>query len=124
MHQARLGLGIVPPRTAVDVTVEDIRVMPETPARLERPTVRVAKGSLTILGDVPSGRYIWYRGGDTVIVRDLNWREIETLPVRKRDFVAPRGELDLQVESRVAGPLPWLEVQFFVEDEPLALSAR
>jgi hypothetical protein len=124
MRQARLGLGIVPPGTAVDVTVEGIRLMPETPARLVRPTVRVGNGSLAILGDVPSGRYIWYRGRETVSIHDLNWREIETLPVRKRDFAAPGGKLELEVRSRVAGRFPWLEVQFFVRDEPLDLPSR
>jgi hypothetical protein len=46
---------------------------------------------------------------------------ITSLPVVKKNFVAPHGPLEIGVDSKGPGPMPWLESQFFVKDKPLTV---
>ncbi len=111
----QLALGRVPPKTHASAVVSNLRLLAETPATLVNPTLKLNAGALQILGEVKSDHYIWHTGGDTVGVYDLNWNEVQRLPVRKQDFVAPAkgSQIEYQVLSEGDGPLPQLGVQIF-----------
>ncbi len=119
LRRMSLGLGQVPPKTTVNISIANLRLLPETPAALIVPVISVGAGTLEITGTIASDSYAWYRGGETLGVYDANWQLIATLPVVKKNFVAPHGPLEIGVESKGPGPMPWLESQFFVKDEPL-----
>ncbi len=70
-------------------------------------------------GTVPSGHYLWYRGGDSVGLYDLNWNKVGDLAVREQDFVFPTGPFTVQLTAAPAQQL-WLEVQFFAKGDPIA----
>jgi hypothetical protein len=91
LHRLSIGLGKVPPKTTVDIAVANIRVLPEVPAALVNPVITLGAGSLQIAGTVSSESYVWYKGGDTIGVYDLNWNKIADLPVRKTGLYGAQG---------------------------------
>ena len=121
LHRMSIGLGKVPPKTTVDISVANIRVLPEMTTALLNPVIMVGSGSMQITGSIPSESYVWYKGGDTIGVYDLNWGKMSDLPVSRSNFIAPKGSLQLRVESKGSHPAPWLECQYFVKDTPLLL---
>ena len=124
LHRMSIGIGKVPPKTTVDVSVANIRVLPEIQAALMNPVITLGAGVLRITGTVPSESYVWYKGGDRVGVYDLNWNKIADLPVEKQNFIAPKGPLQIRVESKGSNPAPWLECQFFVKGATLTVQAN
>ncbi|MCB1132882.1 MAG: hypothetical protein KDN05_17290, partial [Verrucomicrobiae bacterium] len=119
LARVSMGLGKVPPQTNVDVVVSNLRLLPETPAALRDPVIAIDNGMLHLKGEVHSDSYIWYRGGDSVGVYDLNWKPQATLPVVSKDFIAPQGDMDLRIGAPGMDRSVWFECQFFVKDAPL-----
>ena len=124
LRRMSIGLGKVPAKTTVDISVANIRVLPEIPTALRNPVITLGAGSMHITGSIPSESYVWYKGGDTLGVYDLNWKKISDLPVKKQNFTAPKGSLQIRVESQGSNPEPWLECQFFVKDAPMTMPAE
>ena len=124
LHRMSIGLGKVPPKTTVDVSVANIRVLPEIPAALINPVITLGAGALRITGTIPSESYAWYKGGDRVGVYDLNWNQIADLPVERQNFTAPKGPLQIRIDSKGTNPMPWLECQFFVKDTTMTVHAN
>ena len=122
LRRVSMGLGKVPPKTSVDIKISNLRILPEIPSALKNPVIALGAGSLQIMGVIPSDSYLWYQGGDTVAVHDLNWKKIAELPVKKQNFIAPKGPLQIRIESPDSAPAPWLECQFFVKDTPMVVS--
>ncbi len=50
---------------------------------MKNPVIHVGKGQLRVLGNIPSGQFIQYTGGDKAIVYDENWNKREILPIEK-----------------------------------------
>ena len=121
LHCMSIGLGKVPAKTTVDISVANLRVLPEIPTALINPVITLGTGTLQITGTIPSESYIWYTGGATLGVYDLNWKKISDLPVAKKNFLAPKGKLEIRVEGKGPEPAPWLECQFFVKDTPMVV---
>ena len=46
---------------------------------MKNPVIHVGKGQLRVLGNIPSGQFIQYTGGDKAIVYDENWNQSEIL---------------------------------------------
>jgi hypothetical protein len=111
----------VPPKTTVDISVANLRVLPEIPTALTNPVIALGTGTMQITGTIPSGSYIWHQGGETLGVYDLNWKKISELPVAKKSFRAFTGKLEIRVGSKGPEPAPWLECQFFVRDTPMVM---
>ena len=116
-----LGIDRVDPNSKASVLLEDLRFLPEKDSALVNPTIKVDNGSLSIMGTVPSDRYLWYRGGDQVGVYDLNWNKIKDLPVTLNNPLAKSKESKLSVVNHNENGDPWLEVQFFVKDEAMSV---
>jgi hypothetical protein len=122
IDRVELGLGVIPPNTNVDVKISNLRLMKEHSVTLEQTTIRLNNGSLTIHGQVDSDQYLWYKGGKSIGVYDLNWNLIKHLPITTSHFVANNASNILSIDAKVKGNLPpWFEVQFMVKDEPLQL---
>ncbi|MEI8309702.1 MAG: hypothetical protein WCH98_02995 [Verrucomicrobiota bacterium] len=121
IFQVRVGLGIIPPETTAHVKIENLRILKEVKTELKNPVFRVGLGSLRVNGTIPSDCYLWFTGGDSIGIYDLNWKKVADLPVTKENFVVPEGETEISIES--ASNQPWLECQFFVQDHPMLLSA-
>jgi len=124
LKKVSLAIGKVPPKTSVDIKVSNLRVLPEIPTAVINPIINVNSGSMHITGKVASESFLWFQGGDTVGVYDLNWHKIADLPVKKQNFIAPKGTVKLSLACQDANPTPWLEWQFFVKDTPLFLGAK
>ena len=123
---SRISLGIdrVEPNSKASVLLEDLRFLPEKASALVNPTLNVGTGGITINGTVPSDRYLWYQGGDKVGVYDLNWNKLEGLSVTLASAEAATGEVDLSVTNHNKNGSPWLEVQFFVKDKGMPVTAN
>lgn len=119
LARVSMGLGKVPPQTNVDVVVSNLRLLPESPAILRDPVIAINNGKLKLSGEVRSDSYLWYRGGDSVGVYDLNWKPTGKLPVVSKDFVAPQGDMELTIGAPGMDSAVWFECQFFVKDTPL-----
>lgn len=124
LSQISMGLGKIPPQTKVDVTISNLRLLPESPQVLRNPVIAIQGGTLRISGDVPSESYLWYRGGNSVTLHDLNWKKTADLPVVCEHFTAPQGDLDIRIDADGINRPAWLECQFFVKDTPLRVSER
>ncbi|MCH2026807.1 MAG: hypothetical protein MK172_13805, partial [Verrucomicrobiales bacterium] len=124
-HISRVSLGIdrVPAGKRSSILIEDLRFLPETKSSLVYPTINVGSGSISIQGTVPSDRYLWYQGGDSVGVYDLNWNKLESLPVHLNRALFPSSEASVSVKNNNPNGDPWLEVQFYVKDTPLPVGA-
>jgi hypothetical protein len=124
LNKMAIGLGKVPPNTSADITVSNLRVLPEIAGELQNPVIRIGAGALQIGGTIPSSSYIWYQGGATAAIYDLNWNKTADLPVKKQNFIAPQGPLKVGVVCPGANPQPWLECQFFVKEKPMIIGVK
>jgi hypothetical protein len=77
-----------------------------------------------VKGSVASGQYLQYEGGATAAVFDENWNKVRDVPVEKNEYVMPAGWAPVSISTTQAAPLPWLEVQFMTEGEPMVVPAR
>jgi len=124
LSRMAIGLGEVPKKTTVDIKVSHLRVLPEVPASLINPVIKVGSGSMQITGTIRSESYLWYQGGDSLGVYDANWKKLADIPVKKDRFVAPKGSLQIGVESKDSPVIPWLESQFFVKGTPMKVPPK
>jgi hypothetical protein len=121
IRRVSLGIGMIPPETAVAVNVQNLRILKEMNSELKNPVIKINEGTLSVRGTIQSDCYLWYLGGDTVGVYDLNWKKRADLTVKKNTFNVPSGESTITLLNSEADSQPWLECQFFVKDEPWIL---
>jgi hypothetical protein len=114
-----MGFGYVPPQTKASVAVSNLRLLQEVEARLVNPVLKVGKGKLRVQGSLPSDRYLWFTGGDTIGVYDLNWNLLDKLPVVKENFRVPAGPTRYRIDAEPAAHMPWLAVQILTKGVPL-----
>ena len=120
IRKVRVGFGTVPPKTHAKVTVSNIRPLCQTAKDLQDLTIKVGAGrELIVPGTIPSGHYLWYKGGDTVGLYDLNWNKVRDLAVRKQSFTFPAGALSVELSAAPPERRSWFEVQFFTKGKPL-----
>jgi hypothetical protein len=120
----KMGLGIVPPKTKVNVKVENLRILKENDATLINPSIRLGKGSLNIRGEVSSDHYLWYTGGTSIGVYDLNWNKVKDLSVVKDNFSAIHGEQTFSMSDDSHDKKVWLECQLMVKGQPMVLGSK
>ena len=114
-----LGFGMIPPRSAPRVRIAGLRQLRDVPSKLVRPVIRIGSGSLTVDGEIETGCYLKYDGGDTATVFDRNWNELRTLPVASDHSLMPSGFAAVHIDVPDGAPRPWLELQTIVMGEPI-----
>lgn len=118
-----LGFGYIPARTNPRVRIASLRALTEAPSRLVNPVIRTGSGSLAVQGEVESGCYLRYEGGDVATVHDRNWKKLKTLSVARENYTMPSGFAPVSVTVAEGAPRPWLELQAVVVGEPLRVPA-
>lgn len=124
INRVAIGLDRVPANTKSSVLVEDIRFLAEKKSALVNPIFKAGKCEIRAHGDIESNSYIWYRGGEKLGVYDLNWNKIKELPIQLNDGLKEKGYSELSVVNHNKSSNPWLEVQFFVQDEAIPLNLK
>jgi hypothetical protein len=89
----------------------------EIPSLIKNPVIHAGSGALLIRGEVKSDQYLWYQGGDTVGVYDLNWCLQGNLPVVRQDYEVETGFSEFWIDGEGSAPPPWLDVQFIAKGE-------
>jgi hypothetical protein len=112
VRRVRIGFGELPPRGQATVKVEQLTALGEIAVVLEHPVVRVGVGQLRVHGNIPSGYFLQYTGGDKAILYDENWRQRADFPVATTNYTMPAGQANVTVSAEQLGPWPWLDVQF------------
>jgi len=112
-----LGLENIPPKSKATVLIEDLRFLPEKHSALVNPELHLGAAKLCITGVIPTGSYLWYQGGKSVAVYDLNWNKVKELSVTLDDGKMPAAWADIKVINHNPQSAPWLEVQFFAADQ-------
>ena len=74
-----------------------MRFLPEKESVLKDAVIQVGEGKMTILGEVESGHYLWYQGGDSVSVYDLNWNKLKELPIKNNSYQASNGDNEIKI---------------------------
>jgi hypothetical protein len=115
---------MIPPRTNPRVRISNLRVMCDVPSKLVNPVIRTGTGSLTVKGEIASGWYLRYDGGDVATVHDRNWKKLRTLSVVRDGYVMPAGFAPVRVDVADGTPQPWIELQTIVSGEPIAVRGR
>ncbi len=118
-REVSVGFGRVMAKTHPRVLVENIRLLGDTPSSIHDPVIHAGSGALAITGEVQSDQYLWYQGGDTVGVYDLNWNLVATLPAVQAGYEVDRGFSEFRVDGRCSSPPPWLDVQFITRDDAI-----
>ena len=116
-----MGFGYIPAKTSPRVKVENLQVLADCPIKLVNPVIVVGAGELRIDGQIESGQYLRFAGGDTAGVYDENWHLLKQLPVKRRSYLMPSGPAQVSVRVADGAPRPWLEAQFFAEGEPIQI---
>ena len=124
LTKASLGLGMIPKETDVDIKVSNLRLLRELTTELKDPEINIGKGSLQIKGSVNTDHYLWFKGGSSVGVYDLNWNKIKDLPVVKKNFMASKGDSRVVVNAEKQKNSPWLECQFIVKDQTMFVKGQ
>ena len=119
-----LGFGMIPPRSTPRVRITGLRQLRDVPSKLVRPVIRIGSGSLTVDGEIETGCYLKYDGGDTATVHDRNWNTLRTLPVVSDHSLMPSGFAPVRIDVPEGTPRPWLELQTIVTGEPIHVPAR
>jgi len=112
-----IGFCRVPVNTRAMALVENLRMVGEKPSSIKNPVIHAGAGTLSIKGEVKTGQYLWYQGGDSVGVYDFNWHLLENLPVERKDFEVDKGFTDYWIDGECATPPPWFDVQFIAKGE-------
>ena len=121
VRRAKIGFGEIPPWRHVAVKVEQLTALAEIPVALEHPVVRVGAGRLRVCGDIRSGQFLQYAGGEKAIVYDENWHRLGELPLETTNVTMPTGQVGVAVSTEQAGLWPWLDVQFLTSGPPVPI---
>jgi len=121
VHGASLGYGFIPPKTNPRVRISDIRVLVDVPSKLVNPVIVTAAGKLRVNGEIETGCYLRYDGGDVAAVHDRNWRKLKELKVARENYVMPAGYAPVRVDVAGGAPRPWLELQAIVTGKPMVV---
>ncbi len=125
LRAVKATLGMLPPGTSAKVKIRAIRPLALAPSETRDLALRLAPaGELLVPGPVPSGSYLWYRGGNTIGLYDANWNKLSDLPLKKDNFLFPEGPFQLEISTAEPAPQTWLECQFFVKDQPMEIVAK
>lgn len=124
VRHVSLGFGMIPPRTNPRVRISDLRAMCDLPSKLVNPTIRTGAGLLTVNGEIESGCYLRYDGGDAATVHDRNWKKLRSLHVVRDGYVMPAGFAPVRVDVAVGTPRPWIELQSVVLGEPIGVLGK
>jgi hypothetical protein len=117
-----IGFGRVMAKTHPKILVENLRVLGDTPSSIQDPVIHAGSGTLAITGEVRSDHYLWYRGGDTVGVYDLNWNLVATLPAAQMDYEVDKGFSEFRIDGRCGSPPPWLDLQFITRGDVMPVT--
>jgi hypothetical protein len=120
----QIGFRRVPANTHAKILIEDLRMAAEKPSSIKNPVIHAGQGTLAIQGEVKSGQYLWYQGGDKVGVYDKNWKHQADLPVVKTNYEVDKGFSEYWIEGETAEPAPWLDVQFITKGAPIPVPAN
>lgn len=124
VRRVSLGFGVIPARTAPRVKISHLRSLMDAPSKLVNPVIRTGAGSLAVNGEIETGCYLRYDGGDVATVHDRNWKKFKTLSVVCDGFLMPNGFAPVRVDIAAGTPRPWLELQTIVTGEPVQVSGR
>jgi hypothetical protein len=116
-----IGFGRVMPNTQPKVLIENLRMVGEASTSVKNLTVHAGNGTLTVQGEVKTDQYLWYQGGNSVGVYDLNWHLIQTLPVKRQNYDVDKGFSEYWIDGECATPAPWFDVQFITKGEVMSL---
>jgi hypothetical protein len=116
-----IGFGRVLANTYPKALVENLRIVGEKPSSIKNPVIHAGAGTLKVKGEVKSDQYLWYQGGDSVGVYDLNWCLLEKLPVEIRNYAVDKGFSEFWIDGQSGNPPPWLDVQFITKGETMEI---
>ena len=119
-----IGFGRVMANTQPKVLIENLRMVGEAPSSVKNLTVHAGSGTLTVQGEVKTDQYLWYQGGDSVGVYDLNWHLLQTLPVERKDYEVDKGFNEFWIDGECANPAPWFDAQFITKGEAIPIPAK
>ena len=121
-HGVFIGFGEVPANTHAKVLIENLRMVGEKPSSIKNPVIHAGEGTLAIQGEVKSGHYLWYQGGDKVGVYDKNWNLQTDLPVVATNYEVDKGFSEFWIDGECATPPPWLDVQFITKGDTIKVA--
>jgi len=119
VHSVAIGFGRVMANTSPKVMIENLRMLGETPSSIQDPVIHAGTGTLAIEGTIKSDHYLWYQGGETAGVYDLNWNLVATLPAVPTDYAVDQGFSEFRIDGTCGTPPPWLDVQFITRGEAI-----
>ena len=124
VQQLKMGFGYLPAKCHAEIKVEDIKALGEISTELVNPIIHTGEGALVVNGRIASNQYLEYKGGDTATVYDKNWNRLKELPVERRNDIMPHDWSTVTVTTSQNNPLPWLEVQFMTEGDPMVVPIK
>ena len=117
-----IGFGRVMANTQPKVLIENLRMVGENPSSVKNLTVHAGNGTLTVQGEVKTDQYLWYQGGDSVGVYDLNWHLLQTLPVVRQNYEVDKGFNEFWIDGECATPAPWFDAQFITKGDVIKIA--
>lgn len=121
VHGVSLGYGFIPPKTNPRVRISKLRVLVDVPSKLVNPVIVTGTGKLAVNGEIETGCYLRYDGGDVAAVHDRNWRKLKELKVIRENYVMPSGYAQVRVDVAGGAPRPWMELQMMVTGKPMVV---
>jgi len=121
VRTVQIGFGQLPPSKKATVKVEALTALGEIPVALKHPVVHIGSGQLRVQGDIGSGQFLQYTGGDQATLYDENWHQLGEFPVEKNNYIMPFGQAIVSVYNELSSPAPWLDVQFITTGTPLTI---
>jgi hypothetical protein len=113
--------GRMPARTASAVRIAGLQALKELKKPLRNPVFEAGDAVIALRGEVPTGCYLVYRGGESATVYDANWHRKAALPVTVRGGSMRTGSVSLRIRSDNAASGPWLQVRLMALGEPVAV---
>jgi hypothetical protein len=123
INSINLGFGFIPAKTNPKVRIANLRTLTDVPAKLVHPVIHTGNGSLAVAGEIETGCYLRYDGGDTASVHDRNWKKLKDLKVTRENYVMPSGFAPVWVAVAAGTPRPWLELQVIVTGRPMVVGS-
>ncbi len=124
VRTVEIGFGQLPAGKNATVKVEQLTALGEIPVALKNPVIHIGSGQLRVQGDIGSGQFLQYTGGDKATLYDENWHQLDELPVEKNNDIMPAGQATVTVTSEPTKPTPWLDVQFITTGTPMTLNHK
>jgi hypothetical protein len=117
----KTGFCYIPPKTATSIIVEDMKLLKEIQSPIDKLKISNNVGNLIIFGEIHTGDYIEYNGGDSALIYDGNYKNKREEKIENNNFQVINGYNKFDFSTESTSNHAWLEIQMMTEGNKIKI---